>query len=74
MQVLSLGWEDTPEQEMATHSSVLAGKNPTDRGAWGAYSPCGHEESDVTGQMRTQFTELWEIKTVFQPADCVLCQ
>ena len=27
-----LGQEDTLEKEMATHSSVLAWKNPTDRG------------------------------------------
>ena len=30
----SLGQEDALEKEMATHSSVLAWKNPTDRGAW----------------------------------------
>ena len=30
----SLGQEDTLEEEMATHSSVLAEKNPMDRGAW----------------------------------------
>ena len=29
----SLGWEDPLEKEMTTHSSILAGKNPTDRGA-----------------------------------------
>ena len=27
-QVQSLGWEDTPEKEMATHSSTLAWKIP----------------------------------------------
>ena len=26
--VLSLGWEDPLEEEMATHSSILAGKIP----------------------------------------------
>ena len=35
-QVLSLGWEDPLEKEMATHSSILAWKNPMDRGAWQA--------------------------------------
>ena len=25
---VSLGWEDAPEKEMATHSSILAGKSP----------------------------------------------
>ena len=28
MQVRSLGWEDTPEKEMATHSSILPWKIP----------------------------------------------
>ena len=33
MLILSLGWEDTLEKEMKTHSSILAWKNPTKRGA-----------------------------------------
>ena len=33
-QVQSLGWEDPLEKEMATHSSTLAWKNPTDGVAW----------------------------------------
>ena len=32
--VRSLGWEDLLEEEMATHSSILAWRIPTDRGAW----------------------------------------
>ena len=36
MQVWSLGWEDALEEEMATHSSILAWKNSMDRGAWWA--------------------------------------
>ena len=32
--VRSLGWEDSLEKEMATHSSTLALKNPMDGGAW----------------------------------------
>ena len=36
MGVQSLGREDPLEKEMATHSSILAWKNPTDRGAWWA--------------------------------------
>ena len=28
IQVLSLGWEDALEKELATHSSILAGKIP----------------------------------------------
>ena len=36
MRVPSLGQEDVLEKEMATHSSILAGKNPMDRGTWRA--------------------------------------
>ena len=32
--VRSLGWEDPLEEDMATHSSVLAWRIPMDRGAW----------------------------------------
>ena len=31
-----LGWEDSLEEEMATHSSILALRIPMDRGAWWA--------------------------------------
>ena len=34
--VRSLGWEDPLEEEMATHSSILAWRIPMDRGAWQA--------------------------------------
>ena len=36
MQVRSLGQEDPLEKEMATHSSILAWKNPMDKGTWWA--------------------------------------
>ena len=36
MQVRSLGGEDPLEEEMATHSSILAWRTPMDRGAWQA--------------------------------------
>ena len=32
----SMGWEDSLEKEMATHSSILARIIPVDRGAWWA--------------------------------------
>ena len=32
----SLGWEDPLEKGMVTHSSILAGRIPMDRGAWWA--------------------------------------
>ena len=34
MQVRSVGQEDSMEEEMATHSSILAQEIPMDRGAW----------------------------------------
>ena len=34
--VQSLGWDDSLEEDMATHSSILAWKIPMDRGAWWA--------------------------------------
>ena len=38
-QVRSLGWEDLLEEGTATHSSILARRIPTDRGAWRATAP-----------------------------------
>ena len=35
-QVPSLGWEDPLQEEMATHSTILAWRIPMDRGAWRA--------------------------------------
>ena len=43
-QIRSLGWEDPPEKEMATHSSILASKDKS----LVSYSPWGHKESDTT--------------------------
>ena len=34
--VRSLDWKDALQEEMATSSSILAWKNPMDRGAWWA--------------------------------------
>ena len=36
MQIQSLGQEDPLEKGIATHSSILAWRIPTDRGAWQA--------------------------------------
>ena len=46
-QVQSLGWEDPPEEEMATHSSILAWRIPRTEES-GGLSPWGCKESDVT--------------------------
>ena len=49
--VRSLGWEDSLEKAMATHSSVLAGMIPRTE----APSPTrGHKESDMTEHTHTQ--------------------
>ena len=42
-----LGWEDTLEEDMATHSSILAWRIPMDRGTWGAIVN-GVKELDMT--------------------------
>ena len=45
-QVLSLGWEDSLEKEMATHSSILAWKIPWTEEAWWA-TVCGVAKSQT---------------------------
>ena len=42
--VVSLGWEDPLEKEMATHSSILAWRIPWSEESGGLYSPWGHKE------------------------------
>ena len=48
--VRSLGWEDSLEKAMATHSSTLAWKSHGQRTLVGC-SPQGHEESETTEQL-----------------------
>ena len=50
-QVPSLGWEDPPEEGMATHSSILGWRIPMVR-AWRA-TVHGAAESDPTEQLST---------------------
>ena len=45
--VQSLGWEEPPEESIATHSSVLAWRIPW-MGSLAGYSPSGHKELDTT--------------------------
>ena len=47
MLIRFLGWEDSLEKEMATHSSILAWRIHEERSLVG-YSPWGHKESDTT--------------------------
>ena len=53
-QVWSLGWEDSLEKGMATHSSILAWKIPRTEEPGGWYSSWGCKESDMTEQANTQ--------------------
>ena len=46
-QVQSLGWEDSLEEGMATHSSILAWRIPIDTVPWGL------KESEITEQLST---------------------
>ena len=49
--VLSLGWKDSLEKEMAIHSSILAWEIPW-TGRLAGYSPQGLRESDMTEQLK----------------------
>ena len=53
MQVQSLGREVPLEEEMVTHSSILAWKSPMDRGNWRAIIHTGRQELDTTEQLST---------------------
>ena len=48
--VRSLGWEDPLEEEMATHSSILAWKIPWTEEP-GGLQYMGHKESDTADHM-----------------------
>ena len=48
MQVWSLGQEDPLEEDMATHSSILAWRIQWTEEPGGLYSPWGHKELDMT--------------------------
>ena len=48
-QVRSLDWEDPLEEDMTTHSSILAWESHEQRNLTG-YNPWGRKESDMTEQ------------------------
>ena len=54
--VRSLGWEDSLEKEMATHSKTLAQKIPRKEEPGAGYCPGGRKESDTTEQLHFHFT------------------
>ena len=47
MWVQSLGWEDILEEEIATHSNILAWRNPWTEGAWQDYNHWDCKESNT---------------------------
>ena len=51
--VWSMGWEDTLEEGMATHTSILAWRIPMDRGAWRTTVLGGGKELDTTEWLST---------------------
>ena len=60
MQVRSVGQEDSMEEEMATHSSILAQEIPMDRGAWQVIVHGGHTELDMTECTHTPYPlDVW---------------
>ena len=46
--VQSLDWEDPLEEELTTHSSILAWRIPRTKEPGRRYSPWGHKELDTT--------------------------
>ena len=56
--VQSLGWEDSWEKEMATHSSTLALKIPWTEELGAGYYPRSRKESGTTERLHFHFS-LW---------------
>ena len=57
MCIWSLGWEDSLEEGMATHSIILAWRIPWTEDLLG-YSPQGRKESDTTEEVCTAYTDM----------------
>ena len=70
--IQSLGWEDSLEKGMATHSNILAWRIHGQNSLVG-YSPWGHKESGITKRLSLSIEsgshlghpgqELWQIST-----------
>ena len=56
--IRSLGWEDSLEKEMATHSSTLALKIPWTEELGAGYCPWGRKESGTTERLHFHFLGL----------------
>ena len=55
--IWSLGWEDPLEEDMATHSSILAWRIPMNREAWQATVHGDHKELDMTEWLSAHITQ-----------------
>ena len=51
--VRSPGWEEPPEEDVASHPSILAWRIPMDRGTWGVTVHGGCKEQDMTEKHST---------------------
>ena len=67
-QVPSLGREDPLEEEMATHSRILAWRIPYIEEPGGLYSPWGRKELDTTELLTTQALEINSLKSRVTPS------
>ena len=69
--VWSLGWEDSLEEETATHSIFLSGEVDGQRGLVG-YSPWGCRESDTTEQQQQERvnTRAWKKAGWYEVRNC----
>ena len=61
MWVQSLGQADLLEEEMATHSSILAWEIPWTEELGGPQSMGGHKESDTTESLKQQTTKQQDV-------------
>ena len=59
-QAWSLGWEDSLEVDIATHSSMLAWRNPWTEKS-GDFSSWGRKESDTTEELTLHFTSMYTV-------------
>ena len=63
-QVRSLGREDALEEEMASHSSILAWRIPWTKDPGSNYSTWGYKELDVTEQLTLNYKYTYQNKAV----------
>ena len=75
MPVQSMGREDLLEEEVATHSSILAWEIPSTRSVV-SYSPWGHKKSDMTERLSMHTSFCKHLKIIIIPWLCIssMCQ